>query len=303
MRTVAHLHKPQWASYGVVFLLFCLSLSSWGQTNQINSIQDYCGGPGLSLQVATLTNPSNGATYTTSDNITLSFYNNEFNTNVARFLVVPDSWNWVSDICAFLCNTNNPVPGGVNTTISCYGYGNWYYTIPAGTLSPGTYRWTVRVGNGGNQSCWPWYRTFTIVAPTPTPSTPTGLSASSGGTSTINLSWSSVSGATSYDIYRDGSYWTSTSSTSITNSGLSAGTQYCYCVRACNSSGCSGNSNQACATTNIPTPTPAAPSLSAMATGASTISLSWNATSYATSYNVYQNGSYIGNTASTSYGA
>lgn len=81
----------------------------------------------------------------------------------------------------------------------------------------------------------------------PAPSTPSGLTATAGscGTGTINLSWNSVSGATSYTLQRatNSSFSSgltsvySGGSTSYSNTGLNAGTTYYYRVRASNSSG------------------------------------------------------------------
>ena len=62
-------------------------------------------------------------------------------------------------------------------------------------------------------------------------------------TSMIKISWSAVSGATSYYIYRNGTLVGSTNATSFTVSGLTAGTSYSFYVRAYNSSGYSTNSN------------------------------------------------------------
>jgi hypothetical protein len=75
-------------------------------------------------------------------------------------------------------------------------------------------------------------------------SAPTGLTATAGSSSNIQLSWSSVSGATGYYVYRatssSGTYSKVTSSlvtgTSYTNSSLSSSTTYYYKVSAYNSS-------------------------------------------------------------------
>ncbi|MFD3405142.1 cellulose binding domain-containing protein [Kribbella sp. NPDC058693] len=68
------------------------------------------------------------------------------------------------------------------------------------------------------------------------PGAPTGLSGTASGTS-VNLSWSVASGATSYNVYRNGSKVGSPSGTSYTDSGLSANTSYSYQVSASNSAG------------------------------------------------------------------
>src|SRR6266513_1988056 len=130
---------------------------------------------------------------------------------------------------------------------------------------------------------------------------PTGLTTSPASTSQINLSWTASSGATSYNVLRSttsGGPYTSIASgvitTSYTNTGLSAGTAYYYVVEAANSTGMSGNSNQASGT--------------ARAASAGQINLSWAASTGATSYNVLRSttsgGPYAqvaGSLTSTSY--
>ena len=85
------------------------------------------------------------------------------------------------------------------------------------------------------------------------PAAPTGLSATAGNAQ-ISLSWSAVSGATSYNVKlstTNGGPYTTVSSptgTSFTNTGLTNGTTYYYVVTALNANGESANSNQASAT-------------------------------------------------------
>ena len=92
--------------------------------------------------------------------------------------------------------------------------------------------------------------TLTISA-----SIPSGLAASVISSSQINLSWTAVTGATSYKVYRGGSNIASPTSNSYSNTGLSASTVYSYTVSAVNSDGetsqCSAVSGttQAAATT------------------------------------------------------
>src|SRR5262249_56144893 len=84
----------------------------------------------------------------------------------------------------------------------------------------------------------------------------------------VNMSWTGSSGATSYNVLRSttsgGPYSqvaSGVASTSFSDTGLAAGTTYFYVVQACNSSGCSGNSNQASATTPPTSPPPPPPTL------------------------------------------
>ncbi|MFI5692077.1 cellulose binding domain-containing protein [Kribbella sp. NPDC051586] len=80
------------------------------------------------------------------------------------------------------------------------------------------------------------------------PGAPTGLSGTASGTS-VNLSWSAASGATSYNVYRNGTKVGSPSGTSYTDSGLSANTSYSYQVSASNSAGEGSKSSSVSVTT------------------------------------------------------
>jgi cellulose 1,4-beta-cellobiosidase len=76
----------------------------------------------------------------------------------------------------------------------------------------------------------------------------------------------------------------SPSTTSFTNTGLTNGTTYFYVVTAVNASGESGNSTQVSATPQGLAPAP--PTGLSVTPGNAQVSLSWNASSGATSYNV-----------------
>jgi fibronectin type 3 domain-containing protein len=122
------------------------------------------------------------------------------------------------------------------------------------------------------------------------PPAPTGLTAAPGNAQ-VTLNWNASSGASSYNVKRSttsgGPYTTiatSVTSTSFTNTGLTNGTTYFFVVSAVNSAGESGNSNQASATPQLSLP-PAPTNLLATA-GNAQVSLTWNASSGASSYNV-----------------
>ncbi len=123
------------------------------------------------------------------------------------------------------------------------------------------------------------------------PAAPTNASATAVVSSVINLSWSSVSGATNYLVQRSltsgGPYTVVASGITDTNysdAGLTGNTTYYYVIAAANNSGISPNSPEASATTLTP---PAAPtSLTATGLYGGQIVLSWNASAGAASYNI-----------------
>ncbi len=151
--------------------------------------------------------------------------------------------------------------------------------------------------------------------PPPTPAAPTGLQAT-GGSGQVSLTWNTSSGATSYHVKRGttsgGPYSVTvgtTPNTNFTDNTAVNGTTYYYVVTALNDNGESGNSNQASATPSAPPAIPAAPTnLDATAgPGKKKITVTWNASTGATSYRVYRspNGStgwgQIATVTSTSY--
>ena len=148
------------------------------------------------------------------------------------------------------------------------------------------------------------------------PSTPTGLTATAS-SSCINLSWNSVSGATSYIVYRStsasGSYTNikSTTSTSYQDCSVTAGTTYYYKVAAKNSAGTSSQSSYVSAkvssggtsTLSAPTNVHASYMISSHQ-----VQVTWDEPALADSYEIYRstsassNGSKRG-TATSSGGA
>ena len=133
--------------------------------------------------------------------------------------------------------------------------------------------------------------TVTREGPPTVPGTPTGLSATADGTSTIDLDWTvpTDDGGSAITGYRievssnGGTSWndrvadTDNTNTTYAHTGLSAGTTRHYRVSAINSVGTGDASSTANATTDDAAPTvPGAPTgLSATADGTSTIDLDW----------------------------
>jgi fibronectin type 3 domain-containing protein len=122
------------------------------------------------------------------------------------------------------------------------------------------------------------------------PSAPTGLTAIPGDKQVV-LSWTAVAGATGYYAKRStttGGPYTQlpgTGATNFTDTGLTNGTKYFYVVSAYNSYGQGANSAEVSATPVGPTP-PAAPTGLTAAAASTQVTLTWNASVSATSYNV-----------------
>ena len=126
--------------------------------------------------------------------------------------------------------------------------------------------------------------------PTPTvPNAPATLTATAQSTSVINLSWSQVAEATSYNVYRGSSKIANVATgTTYSDTGLNQNTEYCYTVTSVNSAGESTKMNEACARTLSAATKPGAFTLTATPQSTSSIALSWTASSGATSYDVYR---------------
>jgi len=147
------------------------------------------------------------------------------------------------------------VPWKVNTTgpIDDPLYGD----IPVSSLPEGDYYpfLYIEVAPSGSTSAYYlWMTYFAISNPDTTPpSVPTGLTATAISSSQIDLSWNASTdniGVVGYKVYRNGTYLKSVTTTSTSDTGLNANTQYCYTISAYDAAGNeSGQSNQSCATT------------------------------------------------------
>ncbi|MFC9328538.1 PHB depolymerase family esterase [Kitasatospora sp. NPDC057015] len=83
---------------------------------------------------------------------------------------------------------------------------------------------------------------------------PTGLGVTGTTASSVSLSWSAVSGAASYTVYRDGAAVGSAATASFTDGGLSGATSYGYTVAAVDSAGNTGARSAAVTATTTGTP-------------------------------------------------
>lgn len=123
--------------------------------------------------------------------------------------------------------------GATTTKVTLYTHG-WYGTgaYYADDIS--------LVGPGGGSTGQP-------------PAAPTGLRVTAVTSSSVTLSWSAVTGATSYTVHRDGTGVRTVSGTSATVTGLAASTAYSFQVSASNDAGESAKSAAVPATTGAGT--------------------------------------------------
>jgi fibronectin type 3 domain-containing protein len=155
-----------------------------------------------------------------------------------------------------------------------------------------TYFYVVSALNSAGESA---NSAQTSVTPDPTittPNVPTGLTAAAGNAQ-VALTWSaSTTGATSYHVKRatkSGGPYTqiaAPTSASYTDASLTNGTTYYYVVSALDSAGESPNSAQVSATPVASATVPAAPTGLSGSAGSAQVSLTWAATTGATSYHV-----------------
>jgi len=159
-------------------------------------------------------------------------------------------------------------------------------------LAAGTgYTYTVRVYDsvGDSGSANASATTYSVPA--------VSVSASAASASSVSISWSATDsggpGIRNYNLYRNGALLVgSTTATSYTDSGLSAGSSYTYSVTAFDMAG----DSQSASTTGSTFPIPGV-SVSASPVSASSIALSWTASDSGgpgiARYNVYRNGALL----------
>ncbi|RII27971.1 MAG: hypothetical protein CXR31_05935 [Geobacter sp.] len=168
--------------------------------------------------------------------------------------------------------------------------------VQSGLTAGTTNYYVVTAVNVAGESAPSAQVSATTAAPAPQPpSAPTGITATVVSPNQVNVSWSAVTGAVSYNIY-----WSTTTGvtpstgTLIANAtspyshtGLTASTTYYYVVTAVNAAGESAPSAQASATTAATPQPPAAPTGVTAVGGTNQVTVSWAAVAGATSYNLY----------------
>ena len=138
----------------------------------------------------------------------------------------------------------------------------------------------------------------------PPPAAPTVSSSSFCGTAAglpapkVTITWTAPAGATSYSLFRNDGFITSTTATSYEDPNTIAGNTYTYTVYA---HGEGGQSQPGTTTITVPedicSPTPAAPVVQATSictpSNTAAVQLSWNAAANAATYTVFRNGNAI----------
>ncbi|MGW0336893.1 chitinase [Streptomyces sp. NPDC003011] len=133
----------------------------------------------------------------------------------------PDSSSWKQLSTTF-------TTGSSTTSVTLYTHG-WYGQAAYYADDVSVYGPDGGGGGGGD--------------PEPTvPAAPAGLAVSGTSSSSVSLTWSTVSGATGYQVYRDGTKVTAVTGTSATVTGLAASTSYSFQVTATNAAGESAKS-------------------------------------------------------------
>jgi chitodextrinase len=141
------------------------------------------------------------------------------------------------------------------------------------------------------------------------PSAPTNLTATAPSSNRVDLSWNASAdnvGVTGYEVFRGGALVGTTTGTNYTDPTVSADTTYTYEVTARDGAGNrSAFSNNATVTTPPDNEPPSAPSaLTATASTANRVDLSWGASSDntgVTGYEVFRGGALLATTPATSY--
>jgi fibronectin type 3 domain-containing protein len=165
-------------------------------------------------------------------------------------------------------------------------------TFTDSTVTNGAeYYYVVSAVNTGGESSNSSEVNATPLQPATSPTAPTGLTASAGNAS-VSLLWTPVTSANSYNVKRSttngGPYTTIASPTSatFTDTSVTNGTTYYYVVSAVNTSGESNNSSPVNATPAAPIVKPSAPTGLSATAGNATVSLIWNSSAGAVTYNV-----------------
>lgn len=173
--------------------------------------------------------------------------------------------------------------GAVGSTISA----STNTSIITGLTANTAYNFRLKVTNAGGDSAVSATATTTTLQPAPV------LTSSSTATTSVTLNWTNITGTTSWKVEKstDGGNWTAlttvsntTVTTTYTDTGLIADTEYHYRLRAVNAGGDSAPSTTVVQTTLMTAPT----NLAATSAGPGRIDLAWDAQATATGFKLEQ---------------
>ena len=245
-----------------------------------------------------------------------AFKGNEYGPSVAvnavtAAIIYPDT---VTGLTAYGSSTNsislswNLTSTADSYEIDMYKNGRWVYVAKisgnsytvSGLSANTSYDFKVFSFRGSNYSNSAAVTARTATPAPAAPATVTGLKVSSAATSSLTLSWNKTSTADSYeiDMYKNGKwvYVAKISGNSYTVSGLSANTNYDFKVFSFNGSKYSNSARLTAKTASGYSGTPATVTgLRASNSTSSSVTLSWNKTSTADSYEIdmYKNGKWV----------
>jgi uncharacterized repeat protein (TIGR02543 family) len=158
-----------------------------------------------------------------------------------------------------------------------------------GVTNGTTYVFALSAVNAGGESALSSIQTATPQIPSP--GAPT-LGVVTAGNAKVTVSWNSVTGATSYNLYYATGTTVDKSGTKVSGTaspadvtGLTNGTQYTFAVSAINAGGESGLSAAQTVTPQVPIP--AAPVLNTVTTDNTKATVAWGAITGASSYYLY----------------
>ena len=181
---------------------------------------------------------------------------------------------------------SNASPIAIYPSTTCAGYGDWTYSIPSSHFGSPINVNFYAVNDVSNPTMFRLDDVSLTYTSTP-PAAPSSLTGTSSCTS-VALNWSSVSGASTYDIFNCStgiSVATGLSSTSYTVTGLSPCTPYSFEVRATSPCGTSSFSTCFSGTTLCAPATPS--SLTATTPSCTSVALTWPSSASGATYDVY----------------